>query len=138
MIYTNSDGGSRGNPGNGAIGIVVRDEEKVLEEFAEVLPGKITSNVAEYKGLIKALEIASKHTQKEITCILDSELIVKQLLGEYRVKNSKLLELFLKVQKIQNRFDKITYEQVKRDDKWQKHADWLLNKKLDQRFGKRK
>ena len=138
MIYTNSDGGARGNPGPGAIGFVIREGDKVLEEHAEILKGKVTNNVAEYEGLIKALEIASKYTQGEITCILDSELVIKQLLGEYRVKNPKLLELFLEVQKVQNRFDKITYVHIKRGDRWQTHADWLLNKKLDEKFGKKK
>jgi ribonuclease HI len=138
MIYTNSDGGSRGNPGKGAIGVVVRDEDYLLEEYAEVLEGEVTNNVAEYKGLIKALEIASRHTQREITCILDSELIVNQLLGVYRVKNPVLMKLFLEVQKLQNRFDKITYKHSPRTDRFQKHADYILNKKLDEKFGKRK
>ena len=138
MIYTNSDGGARGNPGKGAIGVVVRDEDYILEEYAEVLEGDVTNNVAEYKGLIKALEVASRHTQGEITCILDSELVVKQLLGEYRVKNKSLLKLFLEVQKLQNRFDKITYKHAPRVDKFQKKADYLLNQKLDLRFGERK
>lgn len=138
MIYTNSDGGARGNPGPAGIGIVIRDEENVLEEYATTLKEPVTNNIAEYEALIKALELASKHTQGEITCILDSELIVKQLLGEYRVKNPALLKLFLEVQKVQNRFDKITYVHVKRTDKWQIHADWLLNKKMDEKFGKKR
>jgi len=138
MIYTNSDGGSRGNPGNGAIGLIVRDEDKILEEHGEILKGEVTNNVAEYQGLIRALEIASKHTQEEVVCILDSELIVNQLLGKYIVRNPTLLKLFLQVQKLQNRFDKITYKHVKRDDKYQKYVDYVLNKKLDEKFGKRK
>ncbi len=138
MIYTNSDGGSRGNPGNAAIGVLVRNEKEILEEYAEVLEKQTTNNVAEYKALIKALEVASKHTQKKITCFLDSELVVKQILGKYRVKNPRLMKLFLEVQKLQNRFDKIIYIHIKRDDKYQKRADYLLNKKLDEKFGKRK
>jgi len=138
MIFTNSDGGARGNPGPAAIGIIVRDENKVLEEFVEVLKKPSTNNVAEYIALIKALEVASKHTKGEITCVLDSELVVKQLLGEYRVKNPFLMKLFLEVQKLQNRFDKITYKHVKRDDKNQKYVDYILNKKLDEKFGKKK
>ncbi len=138
MIYTNSDGGSRGNPGNAAIGILIRDEEKILEEYAEVLEKQTTNNVAEYKALIKALEVASKYTQKKITCFSDSELVVKQLLGEYRVKNQGLMKLFLEVQKVQNRFDKIIYIHVKRDNEFQVYVDKLLNKKLDEKFGKRK
>jgi len=66
----------------------------------------VTNNIAEYEGLIKALELASEYTKDEITCILDSELIVKQLLGEYKVRHPRLLELFLKVQKLQESFKK--------------------------------
>ena len=131
MIYTNSDGGARGNPGPGAIGLVVRDEDKILEEYGEVLKGNVTNNVAEYNGLIRALEVASKYTQGEITCILDSELIVKQLLGEYAVKSPKLKPLFLKVQKLQENFSKVIYKHVPRKNKHQKMADWLVNKALD-------
>lgn len=138
MIYTNSDGGARGNPGPAGVGVIVRDEDKILEEYAEVIKKPTTNNVAEYVGLIKALEIASKYTQGEITCILDSELVVKQLLGEYRVKNPFLMKLFLKVQTLQNRFDKIIYKHVRRTDPNQKHVDYLLNKKLDEKFGPKK
>jgi len=98
----------------------------------------VTNNIAEYTALIKALEIASKHTQGEITSILDSELVVKQLLGEYSVKNPYLMKLFLEVQKLQNHFEKITYKHVKRSDKYQEYADYLLNKKLDEKFGKKR
>jgi len=131
MIYINSDGGARGNPGPAAIGIVIRDEEKILEKYSEKLKGRYTNNVAEYLGLIKALEIALKYTHQEITCCLDSELVVKQLLGEYRVKDKRLLDLFIKVQKIQDSFDKIIYKHVQRKDPYQKTADYLLNKELD-------
>ena len=135
MIITNSDGGSRGNPGNGAIGVVIRDDEKILEEYGALLKGEVTNNVAEYMGLIRALKIVTKYTTEEITCILDSELVVKQLLGEYRVKNSTLLKLFLEVQKLQENFKKITYVHKPRTDKYQKMADWLLNKELDREYG---
>jgi len=138
MIFTNSDGGARGNPGPAGVGVIVRDGDKILEEYAEVIKKPTTNNVAEYFGLIKALEVASKHTQGEITCILDSELVVKQLLGEYRVKSPHLMKLFLKVQTLQNRFDKIIYKHVKRTDPNQKYVDYLLNKKLDEKFGKKK
>jgi len=137
MIFTNSDGGARGNPGPAGIGLIVRNEDKIIEEYSEVLKKPTTNNVAEYTALIRALEVASKHTQGEITCILDSELVVKQLLGEYSVKNSALMKLFLEVQKVQNRFDKITYKHVKRTDQYQKYVDYLLNQKLDEKFGKR-
>ena len=130
MIYTNSDGGSRGNPGLGTIGVLIRNDENILEMYSEKI-GNVTNNVAEYKALIKALELASKHAKEELTCILDSELIVKQLLGEYRVKNKILLQLFLKVQKLQENFKKIKYLHVKRDDMFQQMVDSLVNIEFD-------
>lgn len=133
MIYTNSDGGARGNPGPGAIGIIVREDEKILTKYSAKIGKLVTNNVAEYEALIKALELASKFTDKELTCFLDSELVVKQLLGEYRVRNHKLLELFLKVQKLQEKFEKIVYKHVSRWDKFQQIVDGLLNEELDKK-----
>ena len=132
MIFTNSDGGARGNPGEGAIGVIVRRDGKILEKYSEKI-GNVTNNVAEYKALIKALELASKFTDKEITCYLDSELIVKQLLGKYKVRNSKLLELFLKVQKLQENFTKVKYIHISRWNKYQRIVDELLNEELDRK-----
>ena len=134
MIYTNSDGGARGNPGPGAIGVIVREGEKILTKYQGEVGKNVTNNVAEYEGLIKALELASKFTNKEVTCIVDSELIVNQLLGKYRVKNPKLLELFRKVQKLQDNFEKIIYKHAPREDKYQKIVDGFLNDELDQKF----
>jgi len=133
MIYTNSDGGSRGNPGLGAIGVIVRDGEKILSKYSAKIGKLVTNNVAEYEALIKALEIASRHTKDEITCFLDSELVVKQLLGEYRVKKPELLRLFLRVQKLQENFKSIKYQHVSRGDKFQIIVDEILNEELDRR-----
>lgn len=130
MIYTNSDGGARGNPGPGAIGVLVRDEGHIIEKYSAFVGERVTNNYAEYLGLIKALEIASKHT-KEITCILDSELVVKQLLGQYKVRNPDLLKLFLEVQKLQDRFEQVRYLHVSRWNTFQRIADELLNEELD-------
>lgn len=133
MIYTNSDGGARGNPGPGALGVIVRREGKILTKYSEFLGEHVTNNVAEYWGLIRALELAAKITKDKITCILDSELIVKQLLGKYKVKHPKLKELFLKVQTLQEHFKKIRYLHVSRYNTFQKIADELLNEELDKR-----
>ncbi len=132
MITTNSDGGSRGNPGPSALGVVIRDGDEILLEYYEKLKGKQTNNYAEYMGLIRSLQLAQKFTTSELTCILDSELIVKQLLGEYAVKSPKLKPLFLKVQKLQENFKKVIYKHVPRKNKHQKMADWLVNKALDE------
>ena len=133
MIYTNSDGGARGNPGPGAIGIIVRKNGKILIKYSAKIGKFVTNNVAEYEALIKALELASKFAKDKITCNLDSELVVKQLLGEYRVRNPKLLELFLEVQKLQENFKSIKYKHVSRWDKFQQIVDELLNEELDRK-----
>lgn len=130
MISTNSDGASRGNPGQGAIAVIVRKDGKILTKYSQKIGDFVTNNMAEYEALIKALELASEF-DKELECNLDSELVVKQLLGEYRVKNPRLLKLFLKVQKAQEKFDKIKYTHVKRWDEFQKVVDKLVNEELD-------
>ena len=111
MIYTNSDGGSRGNPGPSAVGVIIRKDEEIITKYSEKI-GECTNNVAEYMALIKALELASKLTKDEVTCVLDSELLVRQLLGEYQVKSRTLMPLFLKVQRLQENFSKIKYVDV--------------------------
>lgn len=138
MIYTNSDGGARGNPGPGAIGVIIRKEEEILTRYSQFIGRNVTNNIAEYEALIKALELASKFTKEEITCILDSELVVNQLLGKYKVKNTQLMELFLKVQKLQENFKKIKYQHVNRMNKYQQIADEILNEELDKEVGPRK
>ncbi len=135
MIFTNSDGGARGNPGPGAIGIIVRDNDRILTKYSQKIGNYTTNNIAEYEALIKALELASNFTDKELTCILDSELVVKQLLGEYKVRDPKLLELFLKVQRLQERFEKITYKHTSREDNYQILVDEMLNDTLDKELG---
>ncbi len=130
MIYTNSDGGARGNPGPGAIGVIVRDDDKILIKYAGRIGDNVTNNIAEYEALIKALELASKFG-KEVTCFLDSELVVNQLLGKYKVRNPRMLELFLKVQKMQDKFDKINYAYVSRWNKYQLIVDEILNEEFD-------
>ena len=95
-LYVYTDGGSRGNPGPAAIGIVFFDENKnKIAEYKECI-GECTNNQAEYKALIKALELATAHCRRTIRCFLDSELVVKQMRREYKVKNKDLAPLFIK------------------------------------------
>ncbi len=131
MIYTNSDGGARGNPGPGAIGVIVRDEGKILMKYSEFIGKNVPNNIAEYEALIKALELATKYTREEVTCVVDSELVYKQLMGEYKVKHPKMMELFLVVQRMQDKFKKIRYIHVGREDTFQMLADELLNEELE-------
>jgi len=130
MIFTNSDGGSRGNPGPGAIGIIVRKDGDILTKYSEFIGENVTNNVAEYAALLKALEFALKFTD-EVVCELDSELVVKQLLGKYKVRDRELLKYFLRVQKMQEKFKRIKYVYVPRENNFQKIVDELLNEELD-------
>jgi ribonuclease HI len=138
MIYTNSDGGARGNPGPGAVAAIVRRDGEILTKSSKFIGESTTNNVAEYEGLIHALELALTVTKGEITCFLDSELVVKQLLGEYKVRNHNILPLFLKVQKLQENFKKIKYAHVSRTDNFQIIVDELLNDELDNQGYKRR
>ena len=131
MVITNSDGGSRGNPGQAAIGVIVRNNEKIIKTYKEKI-GIKTNNEAEYHALIKALNLALKYS-KEIQCILDSELVVKQLQGEYAVLKPELKALYLTVKELEKHFKQITYKYVKREDKFQKLADELVNEALDEK-----
>ncbi|MBU1180536.1 ribonuclease HI family protein [Patescibacteria group bacterium] len=138
MIYTNSDGGARGNPGPGAVAAIVREDGEIIIKSSAFIGERVTNNVAEYEGLIHALQLASKVTRGKITCFLDSELVVKQLLGEYKVRNPNILPLFLKVQELQENFESIKYKHVSREDHFQIIVDELLNDELDNKGYKRK
>lgn len=130
-VYINTDGASRDNPGNAAIGIVIKGEDKttVLKEYGEFI-GVHTNNQAEYMAVIKAMDFASEYTNKMIYIFSDSELLIKQLNREYRVKNSELKKLFFEVKKHEMIFEKVIYSHVKREHN--KRADQLANKALDE------
>lgn len=131
MISTNSDGGSRGNPGRGAMGVIIRDGENILKRHGEKI-GTCTNNVAEYLALTKALELASEFTEGEITSFLDSELVVRQVLGEYEVRDRKLWPLYAKVLELTKNFAKVNYVHVPRENGFQRMADEILNAELDE------
>ena len=130
IIYT--DGASRGNPGPAGIGIVICDESgKIVKEYEEFI-GAATNNIAEYRALIKALELASDFSVSEVKCFSDSELMVKQLNGEYSVKNKKLGKLFLQVREKEKQFEKVNYSHVPREEDLIKRADKLANRAIDE------
>lgn len=130
-LYVYTDGGCRGNPGPGAIGIVFFDENKnKIAEYKECI-GECTNNQAEYKALTKALELATAHCRKEIMCFLDSELVVRQLSGRYRIHNEKLRELFYILKDKEKAFEKVTYNHVRRTNQFIQSADKLVNEALD-------
>lgn len=126
-----SDGASRGNPGVSAIAfMIVSEDGKSLKKHSKYV-GIRTNNQAEYEALISALESASTLTDQEVTCYTDSELVVKHLNGEYRVRNPKLKTLWLKIQELRQRFRKITFKNVPRTDIHIEQVDRLANRTLD-------
>lgn len=127
IIYT--DGGARGNPGPAGIGVVIyNSDKKIIAEISEYL-GIATNNQAEYKAVIVALKKAKEMGAKELDFYLDSELVVRQLNREYRVKNKDLALLFLKINNLSIYFNKIKYTHVPRELNGE--ADALANKAMD-------
>ncbi|MBT6253754.1 ribonuclease HI family protein [Candidatus Uhrbacteria bacterium] len=124
------DGGSRGNPGPAASGVVLFDEDDEVIAEANRFLGTQTNNYAEYTAIIIGLELAIAHDIDELTVRLDSELAVKQLKGEYRVKNETLARLYLQVINLTHQFKSIEFQHVRREKN--KHADGLVNKALDE------
>jgi ribonuclease HI len=127
IIYT--DGGARGNPGPAAAGVVIYDEHrKIIGKHHHYL-GEATNNQAEYQGVILALTEAAKLGAEEIDFFLDSELVVSQLKGDYKVKNKDLGALFVKVWNLSQKFKKIRYFHVPREEN--KEADKMVNQAID-------
>jgi len=123
-----TDGGARGNPGPAGIGVVleIAGQKWVYKQYI----GEATNNQAEYQALILGLEKARAAGVGEVDCCLDSELVVKQLNREYKVKNAGIAPLFVKVWNLAQAFDKINFKHVFREDN--KEADRLVNEALDE------
>jgi len=126
-IFT--DGGARGNPGPAGIGAVIFDEKgNVIAEISEYI-GETTNNQAEYKALIAGLIKSKELGARELEVFLDSELVVKQLNREYRVKDKDLASLFMQVYNISLGFKKIVFKHIFREKN--ELADKLVNQALD-------
>jgi ribonuclease HI len=124
-----TDGGARGNPGPAAYGYVLETEDgTVLAAHGEAI-GVATNNVAEYSALIAGLEKALELGVTELEVVSDSELMVKQMLGEYRVKNETLQDLQAEAERLARRLGKVTYKAVRREHN--ELADRLVNEALD-------
>jgi len=123
------DGGSRGNPGPAAYGFVLTDPQgREVEARGEYI-GAATNNVAEYSGLIAGLEAASVHGASPLAVVMDSELVIRQMTGQYRVKHEGLKPLHRKALVVAGRIARVTYSSVRRDDNGR--ADGLVNEALD-------
>jgi ribonuclease HI len=128
-VTANVDGGARGNPGPAAIGIVLRDAAgEVLEEVGETI-GEATNNVAEYKALLRGIELAAAHGAEELDLIGDSELVVRQVEGKYKVKNAGIKPLHEAVKQALRDFDAWSIRHVRRAEN--SDADRLVNQALD-------
>lgn len=126
-----SDGGARGNPGPAAVGILVCNEKgEVLQEHHETI-GKATNNIAEYRAVLRGLELAHECKIEEVEYFVDSELIARQLSGVYRVKTSHLRDLFLQVKERERKFKKVTYHHVPRSHEKIRWVDRLVNRALN-------
>ena len=124
-----TDGGSRGNPGPAAYGFVLEAPDgTVLDARGEVI-GVATNNVAEYRALLAGLERALELDIDELEVVSDSELLVKQMRGEYKVKNAALRELSLEAARLARRIGTVTYTAVRREHN--ELADSLVNEALD-------
>lgn len=130
-LITYTDGGSRNNPGPAACGMVIQDKDgEVLHAFSKYI-GTATNNEAEYTALILALERAEEllKGKGEVICRLDSELVVKQLNREYKVKDEKMKALYARVVKLTLDFDRVEFTHIPREKN--KLADKLVNQELD-------
>ena len=126
-IYT--DGGARGNPGPAGIGAIAYDKNGEAAFTVSEYLGETTNNQAEYQAIIRAMEIAREKGARELDMFMDSELAVKQLNHEYKVKNQGLAPLFLKIHNLTVSFDRVKFTHVRREQN--KEADRLANEAMD-------
>jgi probable phosphoglycerate mutase len=128
-----TDGGARGNPGPAAYAYVLEAEDgTVLDARGEPI-GVATNNVAEYRALVAGLERAVELQLDEVEVVSDSELLVRQMTGEYRVKNAALRDLSLEAARLARRVGRVTYRAVRREQN--ELADRLVNEALDSAAG---
>jgi len=130
-IHIYVDGACRNNPGESAIGIVFLDDKgNFIAEHKECV-GIGTNNEAEYKAIIRALELAAKYCRKIISIFSDSKLTINQLSGTWAIKKDHLMKLFILVKDRESPYEKVTYNYKKRDSKYLQKADKLANEALD-------
>ena len=128
-LIIHTDGGARGNPGPAGLGVYIQDEKgNVLLEHSRFL-GRMTNNQAEYTAIADALHHAQVLGAEEVEIFMDSELAVKQLNHEYKVKNTELAKLFMRVWNMATQFKKVTFTHVRREKN--KDADKLVNIAID-------
>jgi ribonuclease HI len=130
----NIDGGSRGNPGPASYGVVIRDPRNQIVAKLKKYIGRNTNNVAEYYGLIAALDYAQQHGIRTLRVESDSELLVRQMRGQYKVKSPELRPLYERARKMAQTFDSFKIDHVYREQNAE--ADALANEALDETSGR--
>src|SRR5215472_15603208 len=130
----NIDGGSRGNPGPAAYGVLIRDGRGEVVAKLKKYIGRFTNNVAEYYGLIAALDYAQSHGIRALRIESDSELMVKQMRGQYKVKSEDLRPLFERAKKMSQTFESFRIDHVYREQN--READALANEAMDEADGR--
>lgn len=129
-LITYTDGGARGNPGPAAFGVVIKDEAgHVVKQHGQYI-GRTTNNQAEYRGLVDALDHARNLGATEVDCFLDSELLVKQMKGEYKIRDAGLAELADQARVLCAAIGKVRFTHIRRA--FNTAADALVNTALDQ------
>jgi ribonuclease HI len=136
-LHIYSDGGARGNPGPSAVAFVALNEKSETVKTDSCFIGVHTNNQAEYEALLLALKFAVEVKAQEVVCHLDSELVTKQLNGEYAVKNDLLWQLWREVGQLKACFKKISFVNVPRSNIQIQRADTLVNITLDEQAKKR-
>jgi probable phosphoglycerate mutase len=130
-IKANIDGGARGNPGPAAYGVIVRDAKgEIIAELSDYL-GIQTNNYAEYSGLLAALEFAVREKHPSLKVLSDSELLVRQMQGRYKVKSPGLIDLYDRARALVRKLEHFSIDHVLRQ--YNKDADALVNQVLDSR-----
>jgi probable phosphoglycerate mutase len=131
----NIDGGARGNPGPAGYGVHIQRDDGTVVELKEAL-GVATNNVAEYRGLLAALDWATRHGIEKLHIKSDSDLLVKQMRGEYRVKHPGLQPLWKEARSLARQIRHVQFEHVRRE--FNKEADRLANEAMDEAEAKSK
>ena len=132
MIDVFCDGGARGNPGPAAWGFVIKKDGQIIKEDCGYI-GIATNNIAEYTALVKALQwLGKEYKNRNLIIYLDSQLVVSQLSGLYKVKNANLRELIFQIRQTESYFGEISYRHIPRN--LNKNADKLVNRALDEKL----
>ena len=126
-IFT--DGGARGNPGPAAAGVIIQDEQGVTLFEGGFYLGRTTNNVAEYRGMIEGLKEAARLGARRVEVVSDSQLMVRQMLGEYRVKNAGLAPLYQEARRLAEGFEQVSFSHTLREGN--QEADRMVNQALD-------